>query len=92
MMDVFDDIKNVFSKGPSDTEKAIYTLLSSEEGKIFLEWLRKRTIEKQIGYGVDDGVQTAILTARELGRNDVYHEITQLLIKVKKYANRIASE
>lgn len=92
MDELFGNIKNVFSKGPSDAEKAIYTMLKSEEGKIFLDWLRKRTLEKQIGYGVEDGVQTAILTARELGRSDVYHELNHLLIKVKKYADRLASE
>jgi hypothetical protein len=66
-------------------------MLKSEEGKIFLGWLRKRTIEKQIGYGVADGVQTAILIARELGRGDVYHELNLLLIKLEKYADRHAS-
>lgn len=79
-------------KGPSDSEKAVYSMLNTDEGKVFLEWLRKRTIERQIGYGVADGIQTAILTSRELGRQDIYHELNQLLTKMKAYADRTASE
>lgn len=73
---------------PSPEELKIYSLLTSEEGKMLMDWLRARTIERQIGHGVQDGIQTAILTARELGRNDIYHELSKLLIKVSSYANR----
>lgn len=73
---------------PSDEEKIIGSLLESKEGKFLMDWLRKRTIERQIGHGVQDGVQTAILTARELGRNDIFHEINFLINKVKSYADR----
>lgn len=73
---------------PMDEEMKIYAQLTSAEGKVFIDWLRKRTIEKPIGLGVQDGIQTALLTARELGRSDIYHEITRLINKVSKYASR----
>ena len=73
---------------PSDEDKKIYSLLSSKEGELFMEWLRKRTIERQLGYGQSDGVQTAILTARELGRHDVYHELKRLIFRISSYVNR----
>lgn len=73
---------------PKDEELKIYAHLTSSEGKFFMDWLRNRTIEKPIGLGVQDGIQTALLTARELGRSDIYHEITRLINKVSKYANR----
>jgi hypothetical protein len=69
----------------SETELAIYNLLKTEKGAVFFDWLKKRTVEKQIGYGVADGVQTAILISRELGRNDIYHEIKNLINKVELY-------
>jgi hypothetical protein len=78
----------VKGRRPSDDEIAIYSFLISDEGKVFVEWLRKRTIEKHIGYGVQDGIQTALLTARELGRCDIYHEVNRLILKVSSYVNR----
>lgn len=70
---------------PTEDERKIYSLFSTKEGQEFLSWLRKRTIEKQIPLGVQDGIQTSILTARELGRCDIYHELNKILIKVSLY-------
>ena len=81
-------VDNLRNRKPSDEELKVYSFLTSEDGKQFVEWLRKRTIEKQIGYGVHEGIQTALLTARELGRQDVYHEINRLINKVLSYVNR----
>jgi hypothetical protein len=83
-----DFVDNIRYKKPSDEELKIYSFLTSEDGKVFLEWLRKRTVEKQIGQGVQDGIQTALLTARELGRQDIYHEINRLISKILVYVNR----
>lgn len=67
-------------------ELTLYSMLISKDGEMFMQWLRKRTVDQQIGLGVADGIQTAILTARELGRSDIYHEINRLINKVSKYA------
>ena len=88
-MDFLDNFVDIVKgRKPSNDEMKIYSFLTSDEGKIFVDWLRKRTIEKQIGHGVQDGMQTALLTARELGRCDVYHEINRLILKVFSYVNR----
>jgi hypothetical protein len=85
---MFDDIKEIFKRNePTDEEKKIYSVLSTKEGQEVMSWIRKRTIEKQFGLGVQDGIQTAILTARELGRCDFYHELNKILIKVSLYVN-----
>ena len=73
---------------PSEEDKRLYALLSSKEGQELMSWLRKRTIEKQIGHGVADGQQTSNLTFREIGRRDVYHELNGLIIRVSSYVNR----
>lgn len=79
---------NIIKSKPTPQEKQIYDLLSSKEGQEFMDWLRKKTIERQVGLGVQDGIQTALLTHREVGRCDIYHEITRLLFKVSSYVNR----
>jgi hypothetical protein len=81
------NISKIMKPKLTETEKKIYKMLSTHEGLVFLDWLRDRTIEKQIGAGVSDGIQTAIMTARELGRSDIYHEIKILLSKVSSYDN-----
>lgn len=85
---MIEEIQKLVTKKPSDQEMVIFNLLTSREGEEFLSWLKQRTIEKQIGLGVQDGVQTAILTARELGRSDIYHEVNRLIVKISSYVNR----
>lgn len=86
---MFENMMEIFRNNkPSEEEKRLYALLSSKEGTEFMNWLRKRTIEKQIGHGVTDGQQTSNLTFREIGRCDVYHELNRLIIKVSSYVNR----
>ena len=87
-MNMIEEIQKLVTKKPSDQEMVIFNLLTSREGEEFLSWLKQRTIEKQIGLGVQDGVQTAILTARELGRSDIYHEVNRLIVKISSYVNR----
>ena len=88
-MDYLDNFVDIIKgRKPSKDEMEIYSFLTSEQGDVFVNWLRKKTIEKQIGHGVQDGIQTALLTARELGRCDVYHEINRLILKVSSYVNR----
>ena len=82
---MIEEIQKLVTKKPSDQEMVIYNLLTSKEGGEFISWLKQRTIEKQIGLGVQDGIQTSILTARELGRSDIYHEVNRLIIKISSY-------
>jgi ubiquinone biosynthesis protein Coq4 len=70
---------------PSAEEERLYKIFTSEDGKYFLEWLRKETIEKPINLGVQDGVQTAMLQSRELGKHDIYHKIIRLIIKITAF-------
>lgn len=88
-MDYFDSfIDNLKNRKPSDEEKQIYTLLTSKDGKVLLDWLKNRTIEKQIVNPAQDGIQTALMNSRELGRTDIYHEIKRIMLKVSSYVNR----
>jgi hypothetical protein len=82
------DITDIFT----EEELKIYSMLISENGEMFLRWLRKRTVDQQMGLGVADGIQTAILTARELGRSDIYHEINKLINRVSKYARELQQQ
>jgi len=71
-----------------EEEKQIYSILKTKEGELLMDWLEKKTIKKQLGQGVADGMQTALMTHRELGRRDVYFEFCSLINKIESYVNR----
>lgn len=68
------------------TADMIYRLSKSPEGKVFLDWLRKTTIETPIGTGTptSEGMQIALNTQRQLGRHDIYFEIMKIINSVIK--------
>ena len=77
------DIKKIKEYTSQDIE--IYNLLTSKEGEQLLDWLEKRYVIRKIDEFQQDGILTALITQRHIGKADVYFELKRHINLIKSF-------